>query len=291
MQKTYENQKLEKERRLYQKNFEFTLKEIINTGTNCSPIESEIIVEKSKEIFGIGEYSLFKEMKSGQFVFEAVAIDQPAGRPLEKCKRVKIILTLISFKEDLEVYKSAGSAAKRRQQILRITCEAKEQGGLLTQEDLSLILDTDVRTIRSDIKYLKDKGIIAPTRGTYQDIGPGVTHKQKVIELFIEGKEALDIARGLNHSLTAVERYIHTFCRVVYCQRQFRNMLKTAMVIGISVPLANTYWDLHNKYLEVEPYQELLKNIEETGKSYYDTVDWKKKSGPKKNSHIRRPGQ
>jgi len=35
----------------------------------------------------------------------------------------------------------------------------------------------DSRTIRRDVKNLKEKGIIVPTRGTEKDIGPGVTHR------------------------------------------------------------------------------------------------------------------
>ena len=40
----------------------------------------------------------------------------------------------------------------------------------------------------------------------------------RAVELFIQGKDAVAIARDLNHSLKAIERYVQAFCRVVYCQ-------------------------------------------------------------------------
>ncbi|MBK8093897.1 MAG: DUF1670 domain-containing protein [Verrucomicrobiaceae bacterium] len=41
----------------------------------------------------------------------------------------------------------------------RLCEEARDQGGLLTQEDLAQILSCDARTVRRDIKALKDLGI------------------------------------------------------------------------------------------------------------------------------------
>lgn len=94
---------------------------------------------------------------------------------------------------------------------MRMAEEAFEQGTLLTQEDFAEILDCDPRTIRNDQKrYQQLHGVLVPTRGNKCDIGPGMTHREKVFKLFIEGNEALDIARNSQHSLKAVERYIYS---------------------------------------------------------------------------------
>lgn len=106
---------------------------------------------------------------------------------------------------------------------------------LLTQEDLSVILGTDVRTVRRDIQELKKLGITVPTRGQQKDIGLGVTHRDLAIRQYLQGKEPNEIARAIKHSLYAVERYVGNFCRVVYCQQQVKNTLKTAMIVGLSV--------------------------------------------------------
>lgn len=59
------------------------------------------------------------------------------------------------------------------------------------------------------------------------------------------------MANHLNRSLKAVERYIRTFCRVVYCQCTLKNSLKTAMIVGISVPLEKAYWQFHCSLVEM----------------------------------------
>ena len=81
----------------------------------------------------------------------------------------------------------------------------------------------------------------------------------------------------LSHSLTAVERYIQTFCRVVYAQRKLRNMLKTAMVVGISVTSANDYFALHTQLMNADAfYQQRLEEVLELGEAHWEAADGKK---------------
>jgi hypothetical protein len=250
-------------------------------GANCSPFESEIIIAKAKEMFAVGEWSEGRTLLDGQMVFHAVAEEEPPGKPLAERRLARCVLTLIDREEDLQVYRDEGAAAKRRQQIVRMAVEAREGGGLLTQEELGLLLDCDPRTIRSDIAVLKKQGITVPTRGTVRDIGPGVTHKQRAVELWLDGKEPLEVARHLHHSLKAVERYIQTFGRVVYAQRLMRDIFKTALVVGISVPAAHVYWDLHCDLVEDNPeYKERLNEVLAIGEKHWLVADGKKSPWP-----------
>ena len=263
--------------------------EIVN-GTNCSRYESEIIVKKAKEAFRIGEFAEEHMLQDGQSVFCAAKAEAPSGVPIERCSKLHVVLSHLDRKEDIETLKNYGTAAKRRQQIMRMSVEAYEQGALLTQEDLALLLDSDVRTIRSDIQKLrKEEQIVVPTRGTVRDIGPGVTHRHKAVQLWLSGKEALEVAQKLHHSLTAVERYIQTFCRVVYAQRRMHNTLKTAMVVGISVTSARGYLALHGKLIDEDPfYQQRLEEVFALGEAHWEAVDGKKSPlqtpGPKRRT-------
>jgi biotin operon repressor len=213
----HELKKEQLERRLRLKSAEEAFMQIITSGTNCSPMEAQIIVEKAKEVFAVGEHAEGNVLLDGQEVFFAVAAEAAPGVPIQQCAKRRVVLTPISRAEDLQALHDFGSSAKRQQQILRMAGEAKEQRAYLSQEDLALLLDCDVRTIRCDIRRLQQRGLTVPTRGTARDIGPGVTHKRKAVELWLSGKESPDVARDLHHSLKAVERYIHTFCRVVQC--------------------------------------------------------------------------
>jgi hypothetical protein len=236
--------------RLLIKTAEAAFAHTIVEGTNCSSFESEIIVEKAKEAFRVGQWAEQRVLEDGQIICFATSADAPPGKPLKQCPKVRLVLTLIRRDEDLQVLLRHGSAARRRQQIARMTVEARDQGGLLTQEDLALLLGNNVKTIRADIARLRREGILVPTRGTVQDIGPGVTHKHKAIELWLAGKEPTEIASHLKHSLTAIERYISPFCRVVFALSRFSNIAEIALVVGISVNAAQDYRDLHEEMLK-----------------------------------------
>ena len=257
-----------------------TLRAVIEQGTNCSPFEAEIISEKALEILRVGPHARENELQPGQMMWRAIEEGEPAGKPLAHCKFKTIRLTVHSLEEDLVVLHKAGRSTKRGQQILRMTQEALDQGALLTQEDLAVILDSDVKTIRTDIHRLqKAYELLVPTRGTRKDIGPGVTHRDKVTELYLRGTDAVQIARDMKHSLKAVERYIRTFSRVVYTQSALHNTLKTALVTGVSIGVVERCLDLKERYRTEGFYRERLAEIEQEGRLFWEAQGFKKKRG------------
>lgn len=280
---TTESRHLETSERLFLRSASSTFAHVITNGTNCSSFEATVICDKAQEIFRLGEYNKDKCMQPGQIVWQAILISEPAGKPLSKCSFKTIYLTLHHIEQDREILLSHGHSAKRGQQINRITNEALDQGTLLTQEDLATLLDCDVKTIRNDIhKFEKKHNVIMATRGNKKDIGPGMTHREKAVELFLKGSDPLTVARQMKHSLKAVERYIQTFCRVVYCQREVKDSLKTALIVGVSVPLVNKYLNLSHKLFNTVSYQQRLEEIMEVGSRFWYTHDLKKTAGLKK---------
>lgn len=275
MQPNYAEQKTLMQARLNAKTCETMLTNIITLGTSCSPFEAAVIVDKAKEVFCIGEYAESQVLQPGQVVWLAVDAKEPAGKPIKHCAMKRIVIQYVSI-DDSVIHKKYGLAAKRRQQILRITTEAMDQGAYLSQEDLSTILNADIRTIRRDIKELKMEGIIVPTRGQQKDIGPGVTHREIAVKLFLEGKEPLEIARQIKHTIHSVERYVDNFCRVLFCQRKTKDKLQTALVVGISYFQVNTYLALRDEYITKKVYQDRVEQIEQRGQAYWNNLDFKK---------------
>jgi hypothetical protein len=268
------------EKRISLRDMQETFVNVIAEGTSCSRFEAQVIGGKAQEIFRLGPYGDDSVMQPGQMIWHGILAHEPPGKPLLECQRRTIRLTVHRLDEDREVKKLYGASAKRGQQIMRMCEEAFEQETLLTQEDLGVLLDCDPRTIRNDQKrYQTRYNILIPTRGYKCDIGPGITHRAKTIELFIQGREAVEIARQLQHSLKAVERYIDSYCRIVYCQRQLHDTLKTAMVIGVSVALVNKCLDIHQSHCLKPLYKERLEDIERRGATYWETQDSKKKPG------------
>lgn len=287
MIETTANRNEQSRERLYYRSASHTLQNVIVDGTNCSPFEATIIAEKAEEILRVGKHAPENILQPGQMIWQAIEEKEPPGKPLRECIFKTICLTVHKLEEDQEILYQYNRSAKRGQQILRMTQEALDQGTLLTQEDLAAILDSDVKTIRMDIKRLQEKhGILIPTRGNKKDIGPGITHRDKVIELYLQGKDSVSISRNMKHSLKAVERYISTFCRVFYTQRELRNTLKTALVVGVSVVLVNRCLELADRYRGKEFFQERLTEIEKVGRMFWEAQDAKKNLGRRKGKRI-----
>lgn len=272
----------ESSKRLFLRSAASTFERVVAQGTSCSAFEATVIAEKAQEVFRLGPYNDDQTMQPGQVVWRAITEGEPAGKPLDACVFKQVRLTLHAIEEDREVQRNFGHSAKRGQQCMRIATEAMDQGALLTQEDLATLLDSDVKTVRTDIKRYQQKlGILVPTRGNKKDIGPGITHRERAVELFLEGKDQVAIARDLKHSLKAIERYVQTFCRVVFCQQQLHNTLKTALVVGVSVPLVNRYLAVKDTYLKTPAYHERIAEIEAEGTRFWEYQDGKKKPGPR----------
>jgi hypothetical protein len=97
----------------------------ITDGTNCSPFESEVIVEKAKEVFAIGDHAEGNILQPGQMIWTALDMNEPPGKPLKACKLRRIILTHIKSEEDAEVRRLYSQSAKRQQQINRMALKPR----------------------------------------------------------------------------------------------------------------------------------------------------------------------
>jgi len=165
----------------------------------------------------------------------------------------------ISCKEDI-IYASKDIKELTKQRIVRVTNEAFDQGGLLTQADLSILLGESPRTIGRRIKELQDEGIIVPTRGSRMDIGPGVSHKTKIIEMYIEGYEFLDIKRRTRHSSGSITRYLRDFARIMVLHESGHNPREIRIITDHSDRLVREYLDLYN-LMNTGMYQEMLDQL------------------------------
>jgi hypothetical protein len=213
----------------------------LQNGFELSPRESLLILE-TVQIY----YSQTPEADGSRVSLWVVSRDSSVGKPLESLPKVQVWVSVDGGKEDIEAYEKWGQIGLRRQKLLRINEEIVDQYGLPTQEDLARVLGTSVRTIRRDIAYLKDQGIRVITRGFYSDIGPGVSHKAMIVQMFLEGSVYTDICRRLRHSSKSVKRYVNSFSRVVSLyKRGIETAGEIAHYVGISKRLAGEYLELY----------------------------------------------
>lgn len=159
------------------------------------------------------------DLQDNQLAYCAVAADQPPGKPIADCTRVAVRLTLHA-PADFDTSGATAVSDLRRRRLQRLCEEALAQGGLLSQEDLALLLTTSESTIKRDLRALRTVGISVPTRGQQRDIGPGVSHKVQTVLGYLRGEDFSALGRRLCHGLDSMERYLRAFRQVALMTRE-----------------------------------------------------------------------
>lgn len=263
-------------RRLRLKTQEQQLKALAVEGAGITPWEADVLTQVVQEVFFAEPAD--RPLKSGQMYYECVARGEGAGKPIGKCRLARVVLSVLA-QEDREPGLLADAVELRRHRLLRMTEEAREQGGLLSQEDLGQLLMCDVRTIRRDIRFYRQREILVATRGQQEDIGPGVTHRGIALRHWMEGAEPVEVARRIHHTLHAVERYIQHFSRVVFLTRKGFPTLQTALTLGISVAAVDTYVAIYHQHEHRPEARRRWEEIDLIGAANFEARD-AEKGGP-----------
>jgi hypothetical protein len=248
--------------RLDAKTLDSMFRRQIEEGANCSPFVSKAILATVKEVFPIGPEEADHQLGLGQIQLLVVAAQEPAGKPLEQCQKVTVRLTLDAGQDDFQVRLAYGVEGLRRTRILRLTAEARDQGGLLSYEDLAFrLFNCGVRTIVRDVQALRRRELEVPSRGQQQDIGPGQTHRVQAVRLFLLGHQPNEIARRLYHTLGSIENYITTFARVVILVNKGYADDEIAFVMRRSSPLIAAYRKLYGDFQDKPGAQRRIQEI------------------------------
>lgn len=237
------------ENRCNAKTLDSMFRRAIEHGANCSPFVSGAILNVVKNVFPVSEDDEDSNLQIGRVRLLVVAAEELPGKKLEDCLKVAVNLTLDAGPDDLEVRQRQGVPGLRRARLLRMAVEAREQGGLLTYEDLAFrLLGCGTRTIVRDVDNLQKEGVTVPTRGQQQDIGPGVTHRVQAVRLFLQGCQAREIARRLYHSLRSIENYVDTFTRVAILSERGHPEDEIGFIVQRSTGLVAAYRRLFDEH-------------------------------------------
>jgi len=229
----------------------------LENSYSLSPKLSSSIMTTAKECL-LRDYSL----REGQIEVTVIGIEERSGKVIEKMEKKKVRLTIDNGIEDIEILKEYGRISLRQIKIERITDEAIEQGGVLSQEDLSKYLGCTVRTIQRDIKAIKKKGIEVVTRGYLHNIGRGQTHKVKIIGMYLDGKTYSEIKLTARHSAGAIKRYLESFTKVLMAQSKgIYERKEISSVTGISEGLVKQYLELIKESKKDKIKSENLKDL------------------------------
>lgn len=191
------------------------------------------------------ENSLY--LRYGQMAWLAVPVDeQPQrGKSIAATRTKPVILTFISD-EDIESLKNGFSSRELRiKRMVRWVDEAFDQGALLTQLDLAVLLNVCDAVVSDYVNdYQRTTGRILPTRGNIQDLSGAITHKREIITLYLQGYLTPTIAKRTNHEKESVDRYIRDYESVKLLTRVSTDPEVIGRMARLSKKVVQQYLDL-----------------------------------------------
>jgi hypothetical protein len=255
---------------LEQKTFNNVIKYFFRT--NFPQVAGSLVLDMiCKELCKIIEiyYPSLYHFKMGQMLWFAVSQDATPGvyNTMAETEVVPVVLTVV-HPDDINQMKNGVPRHIISQSVLaRIYTEAKEQGGVLTEADISLIRNLSLVTVsKQTLAYESANSCVLPRRGTIHDLGPSVTHKKIICKkYYVDNQDISDISRQTYHSTSSISRYLNDFKRVKLCLAKGLSVDDTSYATFISKKVVNQYVDLINEFPYNNPYQEYSVEMEEPG--------------------------
>lgn len=212
---------------------------------NFSPIKLVAIKEEVDQIIS----SLTQKRRPGDVIYWAVSAGEPAGKPLEEAK---LVATTLTFYDPLDMPgKDTNRDINRVSDIkfkkaVRLAAQAKAAGAYLTYADLGYLLGIHSEAISRLIKA--NPSVVVPLRGQSCDIGQGITHRKKIISLYLEMHTETEIASRTGHSYESIENYINEFANVYVLYSRGMPLALIRRVTGRSTRLVSAYIELIEQY-------------------------------------------
>ena len=246
--------------RLHEKTSLHAIQVELQRGYNLSPVEAQVLAHRVQQL--VDEQAGFCR-QPGQVIYQAIAINESAGKSLGDCRKVPVHLTLLAD-EDAQLWAHKGSPALRRWRVRRIVYEASMQGGALSQEDIACLLGVSLSTVKRIFAHFRQQGDSLPSRGEIQDMGRGVSHKIPIIRKYIQDLSFSRISLELGqHGISSMARYLHHFALVMILEGRGLTPQQMQSILGISENLIEQYRALYAE-LNVPEHARTLERLKRT---------------------------
>ncbi len=183
-------------------------------------------------------------LKQGQMVWSAVASDAfpQKGKTIEQTRLCPVVLDIISDADIEDMKTPIHHRALRLKKVERWTQQAYDQGAVLSQLDIAVLLNVNEYTAGQYVReYESLYNRPLPTRGNIQHIGGGQTHKHDIIGFYLKGYLVPTICQKTRHSKEAVERYIRDFEAVRLLATKFDDVDLIARIIRLASSVVRQY--------------------------------------------------
>ncbi len=165
---------LKKSRRLKDKNLHQHLlyRFMNNYGYDKGKITAKAIIDDILKL--VDDYFLVSSIDDdlhhiqyGQLVWMAVPVDEypQRAKPIAKTRMKPVILSFVTDEDIDHIANGFSSAALRKRRIRRWVDEAFDQGALLTQLDLAMLLGVCDAVVSKYANEIQSEGYLLPTRG------------------------------------------------------------------------------------------------------------------------------
>lgn len=183
----------------------------------------------------------------GQLVWMAVPIDEypKRGKSIAQTKLKPVVLSFFTDDDMSHIAHGFDSSSLRKKRLIRWTDQAFEQGALLTQLDLAVLLGVCDAVVSKYVNEIQKNGTLLPTRGNIHDLSGAITHKREIITLYLEGYLTPEIAMKTKHSNEAVDRYIRDYHRVeILWKHGVSSIDEISQLVRLSKRVVQQYVDL-----------------------------------------------
>ena len=275
---TKEQIQLKKIRRLKDKNLHnLLLHRFLNQyGYDKGQITAKAIIEDIIKL--IDDYYLVSNLDDdlhhinhGQLVYMAVPVDEypKRGKAIAQTRMKPVVLSFMTDADIEHIAHGFDSKSLRKKRLTRWVDEAFDQGALLTQLDLAILLGVCDAVVSQYVNEIQSEGKLLPTRGNIHDLSGAITHKREIITLYLDGYFTPEIAMKTKHSNEAVDRYIRDYQRVeILWQHGETNLDQISQLVRLSKRVVQQYVDLlpdkirnsisKNKKLDLTENQNIL---------------------------------
>lgn len=186
-----------------------------------------------------------QERSPGAIIYQAVSDREPAGKKLSECELKAVVLDYVT-QEDWELVNRDNAESLKWARLLRLATQARYQGASLNQPDLALLLGLSTKSVQTLLK--EHPGVVVPTRGMVADMGPALSHADKIIRLYMDGYTETEIVRRTGHSYESVENYLLDFARVTYLLERGLPVPAIRKVLGCSRRLVEKHVNLYREF-------------------------------------------
>ena len=185
---------LKKMRRLKDKNLaNLLLHRFLNHyGYDKGEVTAKAIIDDILKL--IDDYFLISSVDNdlhhvhyGQLVWMAVPVDEypQRGKTIALTRFKPVVLSFVTDEDISHIAHGFDSKTLRKKRMERWIDEAFDQGALLTQLDIAMLLGVCDAVVSTYANEIQQNGKILPTRGNIHDLSGAVTHKREIITLYL----------------------------------------------------------------------------------------------------------